>query len=87
MQSITEQEIELFNNISNKSVDDKILSIRTIYRDGNCYFRSLSYFFNNNQNYYEYYRNYLYNYLKNTEIKYTFEFPYIIINDKNNIFA
>ena len=58
MQSLDSNEICLKNNLLNKYVDENSLFIRKITADGNCFFRSLSYFFTKNEINYDYFRNY-----------------------------
>ena len=58
MQSLDSNEICLKNNLLNKYVDENSLFIRKITVDGNCFFRSLSYFFTKNEINYDYFRNY-----------------------------
>ena len=58
MQSLDSNEICLKNNLLNKYVDENSLFIRKITADGNCFFRSLSYFFTKNERNYDYFRNY-----------------------------
>ena len=69
----------LYNNIENNYIDTKYIFIRKIIGDGNCYFRSLSFYFTNSHNYYHYFRNYIYNHIKNNEKYYLNEFPFINI--------
>ena len=60
LSSINENEIFVFNNAKNKIISSEIVFIRNIKPDGNCYYRSLSYFLTKSEKYYEYLRNYIY---------------------------
>ena len=57
-QTLDRNYIILYDNMLNKIIDENIIFKRTIYGDGNCYFRSLSFFFTNSQNYHDFFRNY-----------------------------
>ena len=72
----------LFENMVNKIVDKDAIFIREMFGDGNCFYRSLSFFFTNSQNYHDYFRNYIYNYIISNEEDIINEFPYINFNDK-----
>lgn len=63
-QLLNKNEIVLYKNIDNKIVREKILFWREIYGNGNFYYRSLSFYLTNSQEYFNYFRNYIYNYLK-----------------------
>ena len=79
---IKESELILLENPYNNIIKDDIIFIRKICGNGNCYFRCLNLFFTDSQNYYNYYRNYIYNYLKANEIKYALDYPFIYRNEK-----
>lgn len=86
LSSINNSELIVFENSNNKIVEKDIIFIRKIEPDGNCYYRVLSYFLTKNQNYYNYFRNYIYNYLTCNKNLYEQEYPFIIYNDEINNF-
>ena len=81
--ALSKNEISLFKNIDNIIVSKTKLFIRNIYGDGNSYYSSLRYSLTNTQVYYNYFRNYIYNYLNDNKDIYRLEYPYI--NDKEEI--
>ena len=81
LQKLDQNYIDLFNNMTNKIVDEKIIYVRKIYGDGNCYYRSLSFFFINNQTYHLYFRNYIYNFIADHEEEITKDYPFINVED------
>ena len=83
LQTLDKNVDELYANILHKMVNEKYIFIRKIDGDGNCYFRSLSFFMTNSQNYYSYFRNYIYNYIYLDLKGYIIEYPYVYHN--NNI--
>ena len=50
----------IFLNITNKLIDEKVIFTRTIIVDENYFFRSINFFFTHSQNYYNYFRNIIY---------------------------
>ncbi len=52
LESLNHNELQLYEILVNKIINEEIIFVRKIIPDGNCYFRSLSYFFSKNQNYY-----------------------------------
>ena len=74
-----ESEIFLFDNFIKKIIAKDIFIIREIDKDGNCFYRSLSYFLTKSQKYYTYFRNYIYNHISTNRNIYIKEYPYIII--------
>ena len=79
-----------FNNIFSKNEYDNILKTlkikedslvtQEIYGDGNCLFRSISYFLTGTEAYHVYMRNLLYNYIINHYEVIITEFPYVYYN-------
>lgn len=82
MQSLELNDIELQNNLINKIIDKNVLFVRKIFGDGICYYRSLSFYFFNTQNNYEYFMKCIYNYITNNLNIWEKEFPYIARNEK-----
>ncbi len=54
---------------------------KDLISNGNCYYKSLSFFFINNQTYHFYFRNFIYNYIANHEGKITKDYPFINVED------
>ena len=85
LSSINENEIFVFENAKNKIIKPEVIFIRNIKPDGNCYYRSLSYFLTNNEKYYEYLRNYIYTvFLRFISCK-NFNIYYLKLNHKMNL--
>ena len=55
---------------------------QSIDGDGKCYFRNLSYFYVNNQEYHAFFRNILFQYISNNQTDILNEFPQIEVKDK-----
>ena len=80
--NINENELSILNKSDNKIIDDKIFFIREMYADGNCFYRSLSFYLTNSQEYYNYFRNYIYNYIIDNEYIYKKDCPYVTVKGK-----
>ena len=82
LQSLDSNEDFVFNNSFNKIIDEKTIVIRKIGGDGNCFFRSLSFFFTHSENYKDYFRNCIYNYINKNSSFFIKEFPFIFYNNQ-----
>ena len=83
LDSLHKNEEKIYNNSFNKIIKESAIVNRKILGDGNCYFRALSYFFTHSENYKDYFRNCIYNYININSNYFLQEYPYIYY--KNNI--
>jgi len=77
---INERDLIIFKRSNNKIIKKELIFIRKVYGDFKCYYRELSHFFINNQNYYNYCRKYIFNYINANKDIYDLEYSYIIKN-------
>ena len=68
-----------------KFIDELFFNKVLIDGDGNCFFRTLSYYFEGTQNNFQTYRNYIYNFAKINYNNLKDNFEYIIRDGKNFI--
>ena len=71
------------NNLKNLKIKEDCLNNNTIYKDGNCFFRSISTFFSNSEEYHLFFRNLIYDYIRANYDELISEFPYIYYNGKS----
>ncbi len=72
----------IFENSINKIIKKDIISILGIKPDGNCYYKALSLYLTKNQEIYNYFRNYIYNFINDNKNAYSIDYPYIMNNDE-----
>ena len=71
------------NNLKNLKIKEDCLNNISIYKDGNCFFRSISTFFSNSEEYHLFFRNLIYDYIRVNFDELISEFPYIYYNGKS----
>ena len=63
-------------------IKESSIVIENIYRDGNCFFRAISFFFSGSEEYHIFFRKLIYNYINYHLEEILFRFPYVYFRGK-----
>ena len=80
--SFSKEYIKGISIIKTLKIKDECLLTEKIYGDGNCYYRSLSYYFTKTEEYHPFFRDIIYKYLKMNYEQIVIDTPYIYYDGK-----